>query len=146
MTNMWMSQNDGTVCEDRESVAAETTLRHALLTVALCPANSSSMFCEVVTGDWIIVIRLINWELFASGRYKLSDGVLSSFSVWSKMQMAFIRSSWCHHHPSLVSIKYGMINLSAAGLSRLSGKEAIKCCGLSRHWLLNLPLICVLYL
>ena len=41
---------------------------------------------------------------------KLSDEVLAWLSVWSKVQMICIWSSWCHcHSSSLVSVKSGMV-------------------------------------
>jgi len=41
---------------------------------------------------------------------KLSDEVLVWLSVWSKVQMICIWSTWCHCHPSsLVSVKSRMV-------------------------------------
>jgi len=59
---------------------------------------------------WILNFSIIPWPSVLWGCWlggrkgirlvkRLSDGVLVWLSVWSKLQMICIRSSWCHCHP-----------------------------------------------
>jgi len=56
--------------------------------------------------------------------YILSGEVLAWLSVWSKVQIICIWSSWCHCHP-IISCSSKILNgfPSGAGLPRLSWKK-----------------------
>jgi len=59
---------------------------------------------------------------------KLSDEVLAWLSVWSKVQMICIWSSWCHCHPiisSFIKIQIGLTFLTPT-YRGCTGKEAVK--------------------
>jgi len=58
---------------------------------------------------------------------KLSDEVLAWLSVWSKVQMICIWSSWCHCHPIIscfIKIQIGLTYLVPA-YPGCPGKEAV---------------------
>jgi len=69
----------------------------------------------------------VSWRP-ASGLQKLSDEVLPAWlSVWSKMQIVCMWSSWCKCHPktpsSLASFKSRLVLPFCTGLPRLSWKK-----------------------
>jgi len=45
------------------------------------------------------LMLLVGWQEGHPACKKLSDEVLAWLSVWSKVQMICIWSSWCHRHP-----------------------------------------------
>jgi len=75
---------------------------------------------------------LVRWQEGHPDCKKLSGEVLAWLSVWCKVQMICMWSSWCHSHPSsLALLKSRMVYLSGASLPRLSwkrGRQAYKCC------------------
>jgi len=77
----------------------------------------------------VVALRLVGWASGrASGLKKLSDEVLAWLSVWSKVQMIWIWSSWCHCHPVIscfIEIQIGLSFLVPA-YPGCPGKKAVK--------------------
>jgi len=71
----------------------------------------------------------VGWALRrTSGMQKLSDKVLAWLSVWSKVQMICIWSSWCYCHPIVscfIKIQTGL-NFLVLPYSRCPGKQVVK--------------------
>ena len=67
---------------------------------------------------------LAGWQEEHPVHKNLSDEVLAWLSVWSKVQMTCVRSSWCKCHPIISAlVKSRMIYPSGTGLLRLSWKK-----------------------
>ena len=73
--------------------------KHQCICTRVCWSLTSFVLITFVTLAFSALTLLVGRQEGHPARKNLSDEVLSSLSVWSKVQMICIWSGWCHCHP-----------------------------------------------